>query len=532
MAFFVSNLFVTTFDVNFSIMFLKYRFFVNVLINRYFLLFLVVFGFAYFFNIINLKELQSNFPDKVRSNQTVATSDDVIYLKPAKNWLNSYTWTDGSIGRQQYFSRPPGYSMFILPFYKFFGLKDGLFYLKFFQLLFFSISVIAFYRIVEKGVDEQKISLFFVFLYGIFPIASGFVFYTLTEAITPALLIFYLYFLQKALLAQTNKLRWYFVSAFILGVFLLVRPVFAMFALPFLIISITDKKFTSNFISRLKNTCGLMLFILLPLLFWEIRVISICGEFPGLYPVYDKEVNTIYRPTHKAIWEFGKCWGISGKDFHEHIGPIWEQIIYPDSILGNPIESFIAIIPKNIVNELGEYNIRKAFESYQKTVVYQRESYLLKQYLPVNFDEKEQRTIFLFNTLKESYKSKHWLNYYVVVPFIYLKEMSLHSNLNLYIFQHSWRGNFVMELVRLFSLLVHFFLFVILICSIFVRKISLLSRMLSVSSIIYVLFLAFYFRELEERYTLPILPVLFLISSDVIFHSKIYQYVLSRFKKV
>lgn len=497
--------------------------------NRYVVLFLFSFLVGAFFHTFNIHTLMNSTPEKVRLGETVLTSDDVIYIKPVMNFVGGKGWTDGSVGRQQYFSRPPGYSLFILPFYALFGLKKGLFFLKYTQLFLFSVSAVYLLKILEKLTNSNKFSFILSVLYGIFPIASGFVFYTLTEAITPAFLIFYVYFSQKGWISTSKTL--FLKASLILSFLVLIRPVLGMFLIPLLVLVFYSQKNQLTLKKRLLQVFIFLSISLIPLLCWQVRVVNICGEFPGLYPVYDKEVKTIYRPTHRTIWAFGKCWGISGKDFHEYVGPIWEQVIYPDSIQGNPIKRFISIIPTEIVRELGEERIQLAFLNYQHTVNIQKPYLLSNSKLPSTLVVEEQKVIGLFNKLITTYKSKHWFKYHVLVPIHYLKEMSFHSNLNLYIFQHPWRGNLGMESARILSLFVHFGVFVILFLSFFVPRLTFFTRLLSLSTLFYVLFLAYYFRELEERYTLPILPILFLIASEVITHSKFYFYVKAKFQK-
>jgi hypothetical protein len=488
-----------------------------------FALFVLSFVFGYILNYINIHSLEFVSPEKVRLGETILTSDDLVYIKPVKNLIKTGVWTDGSIGRQQYFSRPPGYSLVILPFYFLFGLKTGLFILKLFQLLLFSISTVFMLRLIENMLNDRKLAFLAALLYGVFPIASGFVFYTLTEAITPAILIFYLYYLQKGW-RNSNKI-YYLKASLFLALLILIRPVFAMFILPFSLLIFKSGCDTFSLWRRLQKTSIYLSIVILPICIWEIRVISICHEFPGLYPVYDKEVNTIYRPTHRAIWEFGKCWGISGKEFHEHIGPIWEQVVYPDSNIRNPIQEFISVIPKEIVQEVGALKIQRAFLAYQANVKLQKSYLDANKKLPATFRAKEQKVITIFSHFMESYKSKHWFKYHVLVPLMYLKEMSFHSNLNLYVYQHTWRGNIGMEGLRILSLLLHVGVFILLFLSFFIRKLSLFSRLLAISSFVYIVFLAYYFRELEERYTLPILPVLFLVAFESISLNQFYSYV-------
>ena len=493
-------------------------------------LFVLTFVFGFLLNYVNVHSLEIACPQKVRLGETILTSDDLVYLKPVKNLIETGVWTDGSVGRQQYFSRPPGYSLVILPFYFLFGLKSGLFILKLFQLLLFSFSTVCMFRLFENMLNHRKSAFLAGLLYGVFPIASGFVFYTLTEAVTPAILIFHLYYLHKGW-RNSNKI-YYLKAALFLAFLLLLRPVFAIFILPFCVFIFKSGSESFSLWRRLQKMLLYISIVILPLCLWEIRVIKICHEFPGLYPVYDKEVNTIYRPTHRAIWEFGKCWGISGKDFHEHIGPIWEQVVYPDSIDGNPIQEFISVIPKEIVQEVGALKIQRAFLAYQANVKLQKSYLDANKKLPATFRVKEQKVITIFSHFTESYKSKHWFKYHVLVPLVYLKEMSFHSNLNLYVYQHTWRGNIGMEGIRILSLLLHVGVFVLLFLSFFIRKLSLFTRLLAISSFIYILFLAYYFRELEERYTLPILPVLFLVAFESILQTQFYSYVKRKFQNM
>ncbi len=495
-----------------------------------FTLFVLTFVVGFLLNYTNLHYLQIVNPGKVRLGETILTSDDLVYIKPVKNLIETGVWTDGSIGRQQYFSRPPGYSLVILPFYFLFGLKTGLFILKLFQLLLFSFSTVCMLRLFENMLNDRKLAFLAALLYGVFPIASGFVFYTLTEAVTPAILIFHLYYLHKGWRNSNNI--YYLKAALFLAFLLLLRPVFAMFILPFSVLILKSGSDSFSLWRRLQKTLLYLSIFILPLCLWEIRVIKICNEFPGLYPVYDKEVNTIYRPTHRTIWEFGKCWGISGKDFHEHIGPIWEQVVYPDSITGNPIQEFISVIPKEIVQEVGALKIQRAFLAYQANVKLQKSYLDANKKLPATFRAKEQKVITIFSHFTESYKSKHWFKYHVLVPLMYLKEMSFHSNLNLYVYQHTWRGNIGMEGIRILSLLLHVGVFVLLFLSFFIRKLSLFTRLLAISSFIYILFLAYYFRELEERYTLPMLPVLFLVAFESVLQTQFYSYVKRKFQNM
>ena len=150
---------------------------------------------AFFYNQLNLQQLPK---DKIRENQTVITNDDISYIVPPKNYLATGVWKDNSIGKQSYFVRPPGYGIFYMVFLKTLGYPLALKWLKIAQLLLFSSSVYWLFSIAFSIFQHKKLALLVAALYGLTPFAIGFLFYTLTEGITPALLLLFVFLLFKA----------------------------------------------------------------------------------------------------------------------------------------------------------------------------------------------------------------------------------------------------------------------------------------------------------------------------------------------
>ena len=102
------------------------------------------------------------------------------------------------------------------------------------------------------------------------------------------------------------------------------------------------------------------------------------------------------------------------------------------------------------------------------------------------------------------------MQYALIVPALVVKHMILHSNLNLYMFQHTYRGLWWMEALRWSSLIVH----VILLSSIFIipwLRIPRLLRVAAMFALLYLIYLAFIQRGIEERYTLPVLHLAMLL---------------------
>jgi len=475
---------------------------------------------AFFVNELNLYHIKKEAPEKVRLGETIETADDLSYLVPAKNFIEKGEWKDNSIGKVSYFLRPPGYGLIFLPFYALFGFEGALVFLKIIQLLLFSLSVFCFYKICEHVISNKILSILTTSIYGIFPIAMGFVYYTLSESLTPALVIFYTYGLVTAYHHDNIKLKYrnYLLASIVLAFLIIVRPVLIVLgiALPiFLFFDLRQKVVNLKMIITFFKY-GLISLSLL--LIWEIRVYSKAEKFPGLHPIYYEDFNSIYRPTHKHIWKFAKCWGIRSDRFHSLIGPIWYNAIHDDRLDDSHINTFIESIPKDMVEEIGRNKIFDAFKLYQKSALFQKEFYQKNLPMP-KISVLENDAVEAFRQLTKTYKKNHILKYHIAIPLKYFKDMVLHSNLSLHIFQFTFRGNFLMELLRYVSLAIHTSVFVLFFFTIFIRTNMALKLIFLFIPIVYIFLLCYFVRELEERYTLPILPLLIIASGIVISHA-------------
>src|ERR1051326_4021795 len=169
---------------------------------------------AFTVNEINLRELRKDGIE-LRENETVITSDDEGYLFPFRIFAETGSTYRNEFEKYLSIVRMPGYGIIYGVIGKFFGLKHALLILKIFQLLLFSISIYCLFFISLKVFQKTTLAVITTGIYGLLPFSMGFLYYTLTEAITPALLIFYIFFLLKA--HETNdkkkKKLLYLISA-------------------------------------------------------------------------------------------------------------------------------------------------------------------------------------------------------------------------------------------------------------------------------------------------------------------------------
>lgn len=467
---------------------------------------------SYLINTCNILHLRKEAPELLRENITVKTADDDSYIAPAKNLINYGVLKNNDSGIQSHYLRPPGYSVVISFFYACFGEVYYLLFLRFFQLILFGISVVLLFYSVLNISKHFRVSLFTALFYGLSPIFSGFLFYTLTESVTPAFVILFLYFISKVYDQDIFCFRNLIYSAIVLSVLIIIRPFLAVFIVAYPVMLFKGMQISVKRILRLV----LLLCLSLSLFsIWSFRNYRLAHRYVGMHPIYEPTQNSEFRPTHQAIWNFVKVWGEKGEVFHSYMVPLWNE-----SIQGNPtdftIEKMMANFPPWVFLSINKSELVDALRLYQKSVVYQKQFYDKDLAMPDTIPQIELEVIERFANFRNVLTRNNILQCYLVVPLKVFSGMILHSNLSMYMFQHTYRGHWLMEAIRIFYFCIHSSLF-LLFPFYFIRKevfVKMLPFLLIVS--VCIGYLVFVQIGLEERYTLPLLPILLLLAAYLV----------------
>jgi hypothetical protein len=479
---------------------------------------------AVFWNELNKNNLQHDRKE-LRQNSTVITNDDYSYLNPFDNLINHGSLYANNLEKYTSIIRPPGYGSIYLFCVLLFGKTKSLFFLFLFQCILFSISVILLYQISEIILKSKTLGLIVAIIYGFLPFSISFLNYSLTEGVTPALLIIYVYFLTKGNIHEETKARYYILAAITFSVILIIRPQLGLFIIPLIFLLINDYFSAKDSLTFIKRTL-LVFFISFSLFsFWEIRNKIVLGHWTELHPIYQNEIPGLFRLPHQSAWEFFKQWETSGKHFHETLVPFWENTMKLDSSSKN-INDFIHRIPNKVLKTIGVNKLVDALQSYQKAIIDQKTYFDSKTIMPSIPLRSEIIASEKFNQLSVSYKSKQILNSYFLTPLKILKSMIFHSNLSLYQFQVSFRGNWVMEFLRFIALIIHSTIYFTLPMAIFFCRKNKLIVSFIIPILMYIFYLTYFQRGIEERYTLVLLPFLILIafSSFQNIHIRIQHY--------
>jgi hypothetical protein len=465
------------------------------------------FACACFYNEMNLRVLLNYEGVLHKVNSTyhwITTPDDAAYLRPAENYYHYHVWKDNNPGKQSYFLRTPGYGLFRYSLMRIMGFDNSYYYFRYIQLLVFALSVLLLYKTAEMAGLPKGAALAVEGIYGLTPFAIGFLYYSITEGITPALMIAYVFFL---LLAYRRSGPFFFILAAIVMAYIgITRPVLMLFAgaLPLAIWWALPRL---QIWRRLIFIALTSLIVFAPIGMWSYRNHQIAGPAASIYPIYFAENNSQFRPTHSSIWNFVKSYGTEGKAFHEVMVPLWSATISGDTSQVH-IDSIMIACPDWVKQSIGEQKLRASYALYRESIIYQRTNYPKGTIMPDTIPAIEQEVIKQFAAYTSQINSEHWAWCHLVVPVRLFKTATFHSNLSLYMFQYDFRGRWWMEIMRFAFLALH------LLCCLSFIYILIFARDRTVRLIlglivgVYFFYLCYFFRGLEERYTLPILPLM------------------------
>ena len=409
----------------------------------------------------------------------IATADEASYFAPAKNYFSTGIWADNSQGISRYFQRPPGYGLIYGCMLLLFG-SSALAGLKIFQILLFFLSIQLLGKCINHFTKSRKLALVASLFYALMPMYSGFMYYTLTEAVSPFLVIWLIYSYQ--LNSKSGLIQLLLATVAIL----LVRPQLLIFPLALFLLSALKKE----------KKRGIVLLVgCIPFTIWMIRAATISGEFQGLHPIYSDTNVSLYRPPHAEMTNLFRIWESDGERFHTTIAAIKSA---KDSA---EMKRVVRTIPREFQKECEPLFFQ--FHQLLNDPEYARSK---------EFKRKENKFISEVQRTRENLISKNRIQYIVITPVKSAKYLLSKSQLNLYLFQAELRGNLLIEGLRILSVLTinlgFFFAFLLLF-----RHKSLLELFMAASLILYLFYLAYFQRLNEERYLTPLLPVLLMVTA-------------------
>ncbi|MDP4683665.1 MAG: hypothetical protein NWS40_03140 [Crocinitomicaceae bacterium] len=434
---------------------------------------LIVIAFVGTILAIFWQELNTYYLQNTDSNRfgMIQTADEASYLVPPINYLSEGIWADNSDGITRFYQRPPGYGSIYMICTLILG-KYALLGIKTIQILGYFFSILLIGKISILLLPKQKTALTAALITALLPMYSGFMYYTLTEGITPVLTLWTIYSYLNF-----NPSKKPFAVIIATSLLILVRP--QMILLPFLFIAY-------HLLKREKKLALVISIGFIPFALWQLRTFSISNEIPGLHSIYSSKNNTLFRPTHEAMTNLFRIWESDGEQFHAAIAAIKNNRL-DEALLEVPIEFHAEVKPilveyERVLNSKNDFKSRKYLAAEKKLI---------------------RHTNAVINSLK---KENKFLTH-IKTPLESARYLLSKSQMNLYIFQDPLRGNPFIELLRILSVLLINLGFLAAFMLFFRFKLDVLT-VLSAFMCITFFYLIYVQRLNEERYLTPFLPLL------------------------
>lgn len=428
----------------------------------------------------------------VRDGRALLATDDASYLQGVDKMLGART--DLEHPRVQGpVLRAPGYGLLYLLPRLMLDPLPAISALLWMQCLLFAFAVALLWETMLRFKVDAWIRWTWIGLLAVMPTFHGFLFHTLSEGVTPSLSLILL--CCTLLDAASTRRRWLLAGLAVWSMLMFTRPALlwaGIALLPGLLRVGTAR------------AAGLAVLALAPMLSWWALNCVRANDLVGLHPIYWEGAPGINRPVHGAFWDLAKSWGTRGDDFHAAMEAGYQAAIRCDTA-SRYADAFVALAPKNLLSAQSETETRQAFNRWQRFNCEELAPALTSERGTIaSTTRSEQRILFSLESITVEWRRAHWLHHHAIVPFRVLKQMIAHSNLNLWIFQQTWRGKPAMEALRWFSAMVHAALLLTATLA-FLLRVPAPVRLLSFGCAAYLLYLAYVQRGVEERYTLPVL---------------------------
>ncbi len=476
-------------------------------------LFFAVAIFSLVFNEYNNKLIRENNPLNIDSNNrslvynsTVYSIDNEWYLPQIKNFINGKGFTSNPNKPHYDVRRTPIYPIFYSIHYLIFGETKSYYFIRFTQILLFALATLALLFATYNFTKNKTISIVAAILFGFNPVLISYLYVTITEAISPALICFLLYYLSCSYKRNDRK-SWFLVGLFF-AIGSLCRSSIFFFSLSilFAIIYINKKSIKNILASSLIVFAGAST-LFVPHVIRNFVVTN--GDFILLEKYYDDPMD--YGIANIELRNWISCW-TNPADYSSEV--ISNEII--NSILFDSTQTRSEVINKLIKNTPARATLANNKDEIIDAFGSLYDYYFIK-YKTKNQAEliiKEKICIEKMQQLKVDFIKKEPLQFYIVTPLLVIKSIIFQSNSSTLAILDNYQSSIIKKAIKIKLYLLNVLLFFAVFASaFFARKYLLVYGICLLYFIVNIVYITFVLKYFEARYLIPIFPCMYIITS-------------------
>jgi len=446
-----------------------------------------------------------NFESNSRSlifNSTIFSVDNEWYLPQIKNLLTGKGFTSNPNKEHYDVRRTPVYPIFYGLHYILFGEKNSFYFIRFTQILLFSLAVVALLLAVFNFTKNKKIALISAFLFGINPTLVSYLYFTITEALSPALVCFLLYFLSRCFISN-NKKNWFLTGLFF-AIGSLCRPSVFFFAaaLLFAFLYINKKSVRSMVINGSMAVLGSGL-LFVPHIARNLMLTN--GDLIILEKYYGDPMD--FGMPNIELRKWISCW-MNPADFSSEIisGQMKMAIIDGKESKEETISKQLERLPLRAFLANSKEDITNAYASLY--------DYYYARFKGNNLAAAETICMNNLQQLKIDFVQKTPLQYYIVTPIFMIKSIVFQSNSPTLAILDNYQASLYKKTLKAFLYLLNVFLFIAMFGSLFfIRKHLLIYGICMLFILINIGYIGFVLKYFEVRYLIPIFPCMYILGA-------------------
>lgn len=463
------------------------------------------------------------------ANTMIYSPDDYWYVNQYKNWREGRGFTIDPAYKNLSVRRTPVYPIIYGFFTYEFGYETGIVLLRHFQVLLFCISSCLIYLIVAGLNQKPKVAFMAALIYAACPFLSSYLPFTITESITPFLVVFSVYCYMKAIKTKNSFI--YFLTGIVSAICILNRPLCLVLATAMIVTELlfnyTNRKV---FLFQAKRSILILIGAVIIFAPWVIRNFKVTnGEIIILEKLERKDIMD-YGHSLIELRSMVSCFGNPADYSCELFVQRATDNIASNNADRNQVllEDFVASFPDVAFRVWNRDTLKSAINEYLMCYesLYKRVGNIGK--INVTGEEEflkcNERLSMKYSQMTDEFKNRAFLNYYVLTPLGHLKDIIFQSNTaNVAWLQPSEEGySWSKKSVKAILYLANASFYILFFVGLFSRLLPQWYRILSgISFLTLFIILTFEYRYFETRYYLIVWP--FIIINSTVLLSYLYE---------